>query len=263
MPTAIAADELGIRYFVGKIPAAATRVIEQARARRGGYACLCNVHVLMAADRDSRLASALHDAWTVFPDGAPLAWLQRRTHRHASRVAGADLLCAVADRGRTQSIRHLFFGSSRQVVDAAVARLEEMFPGIAVVGAIAPPIAPVEELGHPYILEINRSNADIVWCGLGAPKQELWMHRFAQELDGAVVLGVGAAFDFLAGKKRRAPLWMQRSGLEWLYRLASEPRRLGLRYMTTNTRFVVRVLGDLLGEFRSRPARRRSSASET
>jgi N-acetylglucosaminyldiphosphoundecaprenol N-acetyl-beta-D-mannosaminyltransferase len=211
----------GIRvgsFFAGDLDEAADAVIARAQSGRGGYACLANVHVVVTAQRDPDLDRALSAAWAVFPDGWPVAWLQRRLgHPKGSRVPGPDLMPLVVDRGQSSELRHFLFGATPEV-------LRKLEPPYGVIGDEA-------------VEQINDATPDVIWCGIGAPKQELWMSRHAGQLAPAVVLGVGAAFDFLAGKRRRAPQLVQRFGLEWLHRLVSEPRRLWRRYAYGNLMF--------------------------
>jgi N-acetylglucosaminyldiphosphoundecaprenol N-acetyl-beta-D-mannosaminyltransferase len=194
--------------------------------------------VLVTAQRDNALWGALGGAWAVFADGAPVAWLQRRLGTtNARRVAGPDLMAAVVERGCEHSLRHFLFGSTTPVLDALRHNLTARFPAVRIVGAYAPP--PGAERDDSCVSIIEAARPDIVWCGLGAPKQELWMARQAKALDSALFLGVGAAFDFHAGASARAPVWMREHGLEWFHRLAREPRRLARRYLSTNSRFVL------------------------
>jgi N-acetylglucosaminyldiphosphoundecaprenol N-acetyl-beta-D-mannosaminyltransferase len=238
---------LGIECFVGDLNAAASAVVDRATSRQGGYAVLCNSHVLSEAQRSSMLRQALERAWIVLPDGAPVAWLQRRTGASgARRIGGPDLMPAVIAQGRTAGVRHFFFGSTPAVLSALELRLQELVPGAAIVGAYAP--EPGAEHSSESLAAVVRAQPDIVWVALGAPRQELWMRRHAHELEPAVALGVGAAFDFHAGTKQRAPRWVQRVGLEWLHRFASEPRRLGPRYLKTNTAFMCLALQELHGQ---------------
>jgi N-acetylglucosaminyldiphosphoundecaprenol N-acetyl-beta-D-mannosaminyltransferase len=231
------AEALGLACFAGAVEDAADRVVDRALARSGGYAVLCNVHVLMTAKGDPRLRSALDDAWAVFPDGAPVAWLMRRGGaRAARRVGGPDLMRAVLDRGRSHDLRHFLYGSTPEVIERLRREIELAFPGVAISGWFAP--AWGAEDAPESVGEIIRADAHVVWVALGAPKQELWLQRHSVALGPSVALGVGAAFDFHAGAKPRAPMWMRRVGLEWLHRFASEPRRLGVRYLTTNSRFM-------------------------
>jgi N-acetylglucosaminyldiphosphoundecaprenol N-acetyl-beta-D-mannosaminyltransferase len=176
-----------------------------------------------------------------------VAWLQRRFGVAAQRIPGPDLMPSVLGLGLPVGLRHFLFGSTPQVLKALEERLRATNPGIRIAGALSPPFEAGREHQSLWtIKEISRTEPDVVWCALGAPKQELWMHRYANELSPALVLGVGAAFDFLAGTKDRAPLWMQSRSLEWLHRLASEPRRLSGRYLLTNSEFVLRAGFELL-----------------
>lgn len=237
--------ELARTCYVGDVEDAAHRVVRRARERGGGYVCHCNVHTITLATRDDAVRTALAGAWTRFPDGAPVAWLQRRLGLPATRVGGPDLMPRVFDLGREANLRHALFGSTETVLGSLHRRLQDTFPGCAIVAAVAPPFD--ADLDAPSVLEpVCTAEPDVIWCALGAPKQELWMARHAHALEPALVLGVGAAFDFLAGTKPRAPSWMQRAGLEWMHRLASEPSRLGRRYVTTNSEFIVRTGLELL-----------------
>ena len=187
----------------------------------------------------------MRDAWLVMPDGAPIAWLQRRSGvRAAERVAGPELMLEVVDRGRERGIRHFFLGSTSDVLEALVEGLETRFPGIEVAGAQSPGFGAVAELASAAETAAA-TTPDIVWVAFGAPKQELWMWEHVKALAPAIVVGVGAAFDFHAGTKRRAPRWAQRSGLEWMHRMATEPRRLAPRYLRTNIPFVLGVAARL------------------
>lgn len=237
----------GIDTFVGDLEGAAEMVVERAGSGRGGYAVLANAHVLVTAQHDPDLADAVHGAWTVFADGAPVAWLQRRRgHESAQRVSGTELLVAVARAGVPSGLRHAFFGGTPETLAAVAERLTAEVPGVRICAAVAPPFAPLEELGA-HAEAVRSAGADVVWVALGAPKQELFMARHAARF-GALALGVGAAIDFVSGSKSRAPHWMQRAGLEWAHRLASEPRRLAGRYLRTNGEFLVRAAFDLRRE---------------
>ena len=235
---------LGFETYVGNLESAVASVVDRGRSGEGGYAVLGNVHVLVTAQRDRELSAALRGAWRVFPDGAPIAWLQRRRGQDAAeRIAGAELMLAVARAGVPFGLRHAFFGGTRETLVALERRLTAEVPGLLVCEAVAPPFATLDELG-PHVEAISHAGADVVWVALGAPKQEVFMARHAAG-PGALALGVGAAFDFLSGSKSRAPRWMQRTGFEWAHRLASEPRRLAGRYLRTNSEFLVRAALDL------------------
>jgi N-acetylglucosaminyldiphosphoundecaprenol N-acetyl-beta-D-mannosaminyltransferase len=234
---------LDVDCFVGDVDRAVEAVIQRTESGRGGYACLANAHVMATAGRNASVRGALDSAWVVFPDGAPIAWLQRRTGADAARrVAGADLMLAVLDRGRQAGLRHFLFGSTNTVLRRLTQRVEADLPGIRIVDAYAPGIG--EEHSPEALERVSRAEPHIVWVGLGAPKQELWMQRHGPSFQPALAVGVGAAFDFHAGTKVRAPVWMQRSGLEWLHRLGSEPGRLAGRYIRTNAEFIALALLD-------------------
>ena len=204
----------------------------------------CNVHVTMLAQNSAPLMAALNhpDALTL-PDGMPLVWALRSCgYLLRDRVYGPDFfeLCLSSQRGTT---RHYFFGSTDDTLTKLRQKLTTRFPGILIAGMYSPPFRPLTpEEEADIINNINESNADIVWVGLGAPKQELWINATAGRIHAPVVAAVGAAFDFLAGTVRQAPDWMQRFGLEWLFRLIMEPRRLWFRYLYYNPLFVLKFL---------------------
>jgi N-acetylglucosaminyldiphosphoundecaprenol N-acetyl-beta-D-mannosaminyltransferase len=235
---------LGFDTFVGDLEQSTATVVDRARSGAGGYAVLGNAHVLVTAQHDHELARAVHGAWTVFADGAPVAWLQRRRgHVAARRVAGTELLLAVARAGAPFGLRHAFFGGTPETLAAVEARLSAEVPDVCICAAVAPPFAPLDELAAHADM-VRRARPDVVWVALGAPKQEVFMARHGDRF-GALSLGIGAAVDFLSGTKSRAPQWMQRTGLEWAHRLASEPGRLAGRYLRTNSEFMVRAAADL------------------
>lgn len=253
---------LGVEYFVGDVRSATVAVLDRARNGGGGYSCLCGVHGIVTAQHSDTMRRALDGAWLNFPDGAPVAWLMRRFGaRGARRVAGPDLMPRVVDAGQDLGIRHFLFGSTPDVLDRLQANLLERFPRANIVGTFSPPFRPLTDDENAEVArQIVDSGAEIVWAGLGLPKQDQWLERSAELFQPAVGLGVGAAFDFLAGTKPRAPQWMQDVGFEWLHRLISEPRRLARRYAATNTEFVIRA-GVAIGREYGRAALRRSGLS--
>lgn len=234
---------LGVRCFLGDLEGAVEALLDLVSAGAGGYVCQGNVHVLVTAQHDRELAAALAEAALVFPDGAPVAWLQRRqSASSARRVPGPDVMPRVLAAGEARGLRHFLFGATQEKLARLEAALASSHPGVLIAGSYAPPFAPVPALlGEDTLAPIRAAEPDVVWCALGAPKQELWMRAAAPRLRPAVLVGVGAAFDFLAGVRPRAPEPMRRAGLEWLYRLALEPRRLAGRYLRTNAEFIVRA----------------------
>ncbi len=213
------------------------------------YVCVATVHSVMEAQRDPALRAILNRSGLTTPDGMPLVWLSRRLgFPQVERVYGPDLLLALAEHGLERGYRHFFYGGAPGVAERLAARLRERFPGIRIAGAYAPPFRPLSpEEDAAVVALINRLRPDIVWVGLGCPKQERWMAEHVERLEAPVLVGVGAAFDFLSGAKRQAPRWMQRHGLEWLFRLAQEPGRLWRRYLLDNPRFVLAVALQLSG----------------
>jgi N-acetylglucosaminyldiphosphoundecaprenol N-acetyl-beta-D-mannosaminyltransferase len=243
-PTALPLDFLGLADScdVGDVEDAARVIVSHAARRSGGYVCFCNVHLLTLALHDSDIHDALEGAWKRLPDGAPVAWLQRRAGSStARRIAGPDLMPRVVDLGRESGLRHFLLGSTSDVTSRLEQVLRTQYPGVEIVGSHSPPFVESTSPDLDNIHAISDADPHIVWCALGAPKQELWMRRCASSFPGVVFLGVGAAFDFLSDRESRAPQWMQDRGLEWLHRLATEPARLGRRYLTTNTEFLVRT----------------------
>jgi len=207
------------------------------------YVCVTGVHGVMESQRNERLRQIHNAAGLVTPDGMPLVWLaQRRGFTNVERVYGPDLMLATCLHSLYRRYSHFFYGGADGVAEKLANRLSSQYPGLRVAGTYTPPfraLSPEED--SAVVDRINRTGADIVWVGLGTPKQEQWMYEHVGRIEAPVLIGVGAAFDFHAGVKRQAPLWMQRSGLEWLFRLASEPRRLGPRYLVNNPSFMWRV----------------------
>jgi N-acetylglucosaminyldiphosphoundecaprenol N-acetyl-beta-D-mannosaminyltransferase len=179
----------------------------------------------------------------------PLVWWCRRAgFSEASRVCGADLLDAMCTLAVQRDHRHYFYGGSSHVVERLVSRLTERYPGLVVAGYRSPPFRPLNpEEDAADVAAINEARPDFVWIGLGMPKQEKWMASHVGRIDAAALIGIGAAFDFQAGTTPRAPAWMQRSGLEWLFRLITEPRRLAPRYFLVISMFIVRASQQLSG----------------
>jgi N-acetylglucosaminyldiphosphoundecaprenol N-acetyl-beta-D-mannosaminyltransferase len=220
--------------------------------REAGFICMANVHVVETARRNRELADALARASLVLPDGAPIAW---RAGRLAGwpipRIAGADLFEELCRRSITRGFRHFFVGSTPETLDLLCRHVSERYPGVEVAGTFSPPFRPFAAAGDDALAErLNTSGADIIWVGLGAPKQEVWMNAMRDALDAPILVGVGAVFDFVSSARRRAPRVLQRCGLEWAYRLAQEPRRLVRRYATTNVSFAVGIASDMAADRR-------------
>jgi N-acetylglucosaminyldiphosphoundecaprenol N-acetyl-beta-D-mannosaminyltransferase len=203
---------------------------------------LCNAYTLALADKDARFKALLQQASINFPDGKSVVWANKLLHRTrtipSERVYGPDLLLDVFEKGQQLGLRHYLLGSTPQVLAKLEAELGRRFPKAVIVGSVSPPMrALTEQETAEQTLRLVESRAQVVWVGLGTPKQDWESARLAEGI-AAVFIAVGAAFDFIAGEKRQAPLWMQRNGLEWLFRLAVEPRRLWRRYLFGNGRFL-------------------------
>lgn len=226
------------------------------RERRRGYLCFTNVHVVMESRRSAAVRSALRLATAVCPDGTPLAWFLRwRGHRGQRRVYGPDFTAAILARAARQRLRVFLFGGRPDTLDRLAETLPRRWRGLKVAGVLAPPFRPptaAEE--RAAVGRINAARPDVVLVGLGAPRQEVWMMRNRPRLRAPVLAGVGAAFDFLAGTKSQAPRWMMRIGLEWVFRLLTEPRRLAGRYLANNPRFILLVLLQEAGAIRDNGA---------
>jgi N-acetylglucosaminyldiphosphoundecaprenol N-acetyl-beta-D-mannosaminyltransferase len=192
----------------------------------------CALHPIVEASKDAALRECLAGADVVAPDGKPLVWLGRLRGKQIERVCGPDAMLALLDRSRVEGGRHFFYGGTANSLGKLAAEMTTRFRGLQIVGLYAPPFRPLTpEETHEVADLINDAEPDYVWVGLGAPKQDYWLETFRPLLDASVLLGVGAAFDFHAGLKKRAPAWAQRLGVEWAFRLISEPRRLAWRYI--------------------------------
>lgn len=215
-------------------------VLDRPPEDRALKVAVCTVHSVMTARQDPRLAAALRDADVATPDGMPLVWALRASgHREQQRVYGPDLMAAAFPYGISRGWSHYLYGATEDTLARLVGALGERAPGARIVGTHAPPFRPLTREEEDAVIEdIRSSGADIVWVGLGMPKQELWMAQVAHRLPGVAVVGVGAAFDLLSGTVRQAPSWMQRIGLEWLFRLSQEPRRLWRRYLWNNPAYL-------------------------
>jgi len=241
---------------------ATARIIAWAESGESRYVCVANVNNVMDANDDPGFLDVMNGADLVTPDGMPLVWgLRLLGERSATRVCGPRLLPHLLVRLAAAGVPVGFYGSTDDVLMALQGNARERAPGLKIVYSESPPFRALSASEDARVIEsILASGARVLFVGLGCPKQERWMAEHRGSV-GAVTVGVGAAFDFVAGTKRRAPEWIQRSGLEWAFRLASEPRRLWRRYLRHNPRFVVRFAGQLLRS-RGRPAPTRSADEE-
>jgi N-acetylglucosaminyldiphosphoundecaprenol N-acetyl-beta-D-mannosaminyltransferase len=209
--------------------------------RQRGYVCVCNVHTVMASHEDAPLRAALLSSSLNVPDGQPLVWALNALGQSLSdRVYGPELMARAFARAALNGQRfYLYGGRDQEALVTLAARLRSRFPDVNIVGGYAPPFRPLTDEERAAVAdEINEAEPDVVWVGIGVPKQEKWMAVMRSHLEAPVLVGVGAAFDFHADLVRQAPPWLQRAGLEWAYRLTREPRRLWRRYLRYNPRFV-------------------------
>lgn len=205
----------------------------------GRYICVANVHTTVMSYDDDRYRHIQNHATLVLPDGSPLSVIaRRRGHAQAERVTGPDLMGEIFEVTKQRGYSHYFYGSKTETLELLKEQLELKYPGICIAGMYSPPFRNLtQEEDDEITTNINSCKPDFVWVGLGAPKQEIWMSQHEGRVSG-LMIGVGAGFDYYAGNLKRAPKWMQRYSLEWLYRLMQEPRRLLKRYVYTNIKFL-------------------------
>ncbi len=240
---------IGSRVSVCDATGALASLAARSNARGGGYVCFTNAHAAVMGRRNAQFRDVTNGSFLSVADGKSVYWLGRiKGASGIGHVAGPDFFIRVLREFPEQ--RHFFYGSTLSVLDGLVRSLQNQIPGLNICGTLSPPFRP---LADNEVLEghrlIRQANPDFIWVGLGAPKQELWMAESWQLLQPAILLGVGAAFDFHAGSVRRAPLALRQIGFEWLYRFFQEPKRLWKRYLTSNTLFVYYSFHDAL--FRS------------
>jgi N-acetylglucosaminyldiphosphoundecaprenol N-acetyl-beta-D-mannosaminyltransferase len=207
------------------------------------YVCVTGVHGVVESHWDPELRSIHNQSGLTTPDGMPLLWILRAAgHAHATRVCGPELLPAVCAASTQLGWRHYFYGGDEGVAGRLTERLGRSFPGLNVAGSSTPPFpCPTDVEDSEAVAAINQARPDIVWIGLSTPKQERWMAQNRPHIDAPILIGVGAAFDIHAGLRERAPIWMQRAGLEWLFRTSQEPGRLVPRYLRVNSTFVALI----------------------
>ena len=218
----------------------------------GNYICVSNVHTTVLSYEDSDYKKVQNNALLRLPDGAPLSSVARKKgFNEAKRVTGPDLMQKIFESSDSNGYRHYFYGSTEETLKKLRDKLQEKYPNINIVGMYSPPFRTLtEEEDNEIIKNINNTEADIVWVGLGAPKQEIWMNNHKNKIKG-LMIGVGAGFDYHAGNIKRAPKRMKKCSLEWLYRLLQDPKRLFKRYFRTNTKFIKLVHKEFKNEKKS------------
>ncbi len=231
---------LGVEVAATDMDGALSAVCDSLDALLGQYICFTNAHTTVTAYKNGEFMQAQNSSAATFADGKPVSVVMKmRGFKGAERVTGPDFMGRVFEISEERGISHYFYGSTEETLAALKEKLLEKYPNIKIAGMYSPPFSDtVEREDDEGVIEmINSANPDIVWVGLGAPKQEKWMLAHKGKIN-ALMAGVGAGFDYHAGKLKRAPKWMQRLCLEWLYRLLQEPCRLFGRYLSTNTRFI-------------------------
>jgi N-acetylglucosaminyldiphosphoundecaprenol N-acetyl-beta-D-mannosaminyltransferase len=238
---------LGVQVSAITMEDASAAIAAWIRDKVPHYICITGVHGVMESQRDPGLGDIHNRAGLVTPDGMPLVWMSHWLgFRRVERVYGPDLMRAVTALSARRGYRNFYYGGAPGTADHLRDVLTRACPGLQVVGTLSPPFRPLSpEEDEAIVQEINATRPDIVWVGLSTPKQERWMASHVGRITAPVLVCVGAAFDFLAGEKPQAPTWMQRNGLEWLFRAMSEPRRLACRYARNNPAFVYRALRQL------------------
>lgn len=210
--------------------------------------CICNVHTTMMAFENRESHRYLKNASLSTMDGQPLVWLAKLLGaKESARVAGPDLMQEICRISPEKEYRHYFYGGADGIPEKLKSVFETKYPGIKIVGTYSPPFRPLTEKEDQRVVkDINDSKADFLWVSLGAPKQELWISDHLDRIHVPVQVGVGAAFDFFTGNVQRAPAWMQQAGMEWLFRLIKEPRRLWRRYVIYNTMFLLYLIPEII-----------------
>jgi len=235
---------LGVKVSRLNLASACQKITEFVLTRQKVYICVAPVSTIVSAQDDPAYRQVINSAAIVTPDGMPLVWIARsRGYRDVERTYGPDLMPVVCREGVARNWRHFFYGAEESTGRRLEEELKKRYPGIVVAGRYSPPFRELTENEAADVIKmINAAQADIVWVGLGSPKQDFWIAANRGKLNAPVLIGIGAAFDFLAGTKPQAPGWMRSAGLEWLFRLACEPSRLWRRYLIGNTKFLYFLL---------------------
>lgn len=240
---------LGVGLSAINLHSAVEAIATAVKSRTKGYICVTGVHGVMEAQDDPAFRDILNGAFLNTPDGMPMVWMGKiRGEKEMSRVYGPDLMLDVFEWSAQSGCSHFFYGGQPGVPEQLKRNLEEKFPGVKICGFYSPPFRPLNADEERMLADtLEKLRPDIVWVGLSTPKQEKFMAQYLAKMNTTLMIGVGAAFDFHAGRARQAPRWIQRSGFEWLYRLTQEPGRLWKRYLRNNPRFVVKIAEQLTG----------------
>ena len=240
---------LGIGISAVNMEVAVDIIVGWMKNRIHRSATFAAVHSIVDAQNEPDAKLAMQQSDLCVPDGVPLVWLLKLSGKDkVSRVFGPDLMLKVSERMAEDGLSAFYYGGTQEAVTELAQQMEQRFPGIHTSGTYSPPFRELsDEEENAVVSRINDADADIVWIGLGSPRQERWVMRFRSRLDTPVIAAVGAAFDYNTGRLRRAPRWMQKCGLEWLYRLIQEPRRLWRRYFRNNPLFIFHLFCEKTG----------------
>ncbi|HKX29268.1 MAG TPA: WecB/TagA/CpsF family glycosyltransferase [Blastocatellia bacterium] len=243
------ANVLGIGVHALNMETAVDAIEQAVAARNKGYVCVTGVHGVIEAQHDAKFKEILNRAFLVTPDGMPTVWVGKtQGHRQMARVYGPDLMIELCRRSLENGTTHFLYGGNDGVAQDLAAELRRRFPGIKIVGVYTPPFRPLTQAEEAELIaQVESARPDLFWVGLSTPKQERFMEAYLGRLNVKVMLGVGAAFDIHTGRTKDAPQWMKRSGLQWLFRLLQEPRRLARRYMVNNPLFIYQTFLQLAG----------------
>ncbi|MEO8204855.1 MAG: WecB/TagA/CpsF family glycosyltransferase [Chthoniobacterales bacterium] len=246
---ALRVNILGVGLSVINLSQAVQLILERISKKEKGYICVTGVHGVSEAQKDPAFRRILNGSFLNTPDGMPMSWVGRlQGHKTMSRVYGPDLMMALNAATQNGQVKHFYYGGKDGVAELLRAQMEKGFPGLEVVGTYTPPFRPLNEQEQEELADmVARTKPDIFWVGLSTPKQEKFMAEYLNRLDTCLMIGVGAAFDIHSGMVVQAPKWIQRSGLEWLFRLLIEPKRLWKRYLVNNPLFIGRIALQLSG----------------
>ncbi len=239
---------LGVGISAIDINDACSLVVDSILYKRKIYICVCPVSTIMECKRNKKVFMSVNSADLATPDGMPSVWIGKMLgFKNIRRVYGPELMQEICEISQKNSYKNYLYGSSSNVLSKLREKLNIKYPTLIISGIFSPPFKQLtKDEDDRIVKDINSNNPDIVWVGLGSPKQDLWMYEHRKKINAPVMIGVGAAFDFLAGTKPQAPRWMRDAGLEWFFRLVTEPKRLWRRYLVDNTLFVWYVGCDLL-----------------
>lgn len=238
---------LGVNINVTNMQETVKVITENLENIKGNYICVSNVHTTVMSYEDESYKAIQNSGFMALPDGKPLSIVsKKRGFKEAERVTGPDLMEEIFKISEERGYSHYFYGSTQETLDILRVKLKEKYPNIGIAGMYSPPFRKLtKEEDIEIVNNINKTNPDFLWIGLGAPKQEIWMSEHKNNVNG-LMIGVGAGFDYHAGNLSRAPKWMQSMSLEWLYRLLQDPKRLFTRYLKTNIKFIWLIVLDLI-----------------